>query len=166
MRTCEVAGVETADGRKIFAPAVVVATGTFLRGVLHVGGRRIPAGRMPTAITENPDATAARGAHALADRLYGLGFQMGRLKTGTPPRLDGASIDYAGLEEQPGDEPPRPFGFLHDKAWVPPMKQVSCWATRTNAETERVMKESRGFLNFEGGENGEGSALGTARRSR
>ncbi|ACO62092.1 predicted protein [Micromonas commoda] len=153
--TCAVAGVETADGRKITAEAVVVATGTFLRGVLHVGGRRIPAGRMPTAITENPDATAARGAHALADRLYGLGFQMGRLKTGTPPRLDGASIDYSGLEEQRGDEPPRPFGFLHDKAWVPPMKQVSCWATRTNAETERVMKESRGFLNFEGGENGE-----------
>ena len=156
VRTCEVGGVETADGRKIFAKSVVVATGTFLRGVLHVGGRRVPAGRMPTAITENPDATAARGAHALADRLYGLGFQMGRLKTGTPPRLDGASIDYAGLEEQPGDEPPRPFGFLHDKAWTPPMKQVSCWATRTNAETERVMKESRGFLHFDGGENGEG----------
>ena len=126
------------------------------RGVLHVGGKRVPAGRMPTAITQNPDATAARGAHALADRLYGLGFRMGRLKTGTPPRLDGASIDYAGLEEQPGDEPPRPFGFLHGKSWVPPMKQVSCWATRTNAETERVMKEARGFLNFEGGENGEG----------
>ena len=155
VQTCAVAGVETADGRKITAKAVVVATGTFLRGVLHVGGRRIPAGRMPTAITENPDATAARGAHALADRLYGLGFTMGRLKTGTPPRLDGASIDYSGLEEQRGDEPPRPFGFLHDKAWAPPMKQVSCWATRTNAETERVMKESRGFLNFEGGENGE-----------
>ena len=156
VRACVVAGVETADGRKIRASAVVVATGTFLRGVLHVGGKRIPAGRMPTAITQNPDATAARGAHALADRLYGLGFRMGRLKTGTPPRLDGASIDYAGLEEQPGDEPPRPFGFLHGKSWVPPMKQVSCWATRTNAETERVMKEARGFLNFEGGENGEG----------
>ena len=117
---------------------MVVTTGTFLRGVLHVGGKRIPAGRMPTTITEKPDATAARGAHALADRLYGLGFQvslflfavyfylhtgnwtdgvfcvqMGRLKTGTPPRIDGASIDYSGLEEQPGDQPPRPFGFLN-----------------------------------------------------
>ena len=131
---------------------------------------------MPTTITEKPDATAARGAHALADRLYGLGFQvslflfavyfylhmgnstdgvfclqMGRLKTGTPPRIDGASIDYSGLEEQPGDQPPRPFGFLNaHKGWVPPVKQVSCWATRTTSETERVMKEAKGFLNFEG----------------
>ena len=157
---------------------MVVTTGTFLRGVLHVGGKRIPAGRMPTTITEKPDATAARGAHALADRLYGLGFQvglflfavyfylhmgnstdgvfcvrvqMGRLKTGTPPRIDGASIDYSGLEEQPGDQPPRPFGFLNAyKGWVPPVKQVSCWATRTTSETERVMKEAKGFLNFEG----------------
>jgi tRNA uridine 5-carboxymethylaminomethyl modification enzyme len=58
------------------AKSVVVTTGTFLRGVLHVGGKRIPAGRMPTTITEKPEATAARGAHALADRLYGLGFQV------------------------------------------------------------------------------------------
>ena len=76
---------------------------------------------------------------------------MGRLKTGTPPRIDGASIDYSGLEEQPGDQPPRPFGFLNAyKGWVPPVKQVSCWATRTTSETERVMKEAKGFLNFEG----------------
>ena len=94
-------GVLTADGRHIPAGAVVLTTGTFLRGLIHIGERKIPAGR----IDEAP-------ALGLSTRLYGLGLRMGRLKTGTPPRLDGRSIDWSGLQVQHGDDPPRPFSFL------------------------------------------------------
>ena len=151
-----VLGAKLSDGTSARAPAVVITTGTFLRGVLHVGSKTIPAGRMPTCVTASPDETAAKASDALADRMYGLGFRMGRLKTGTPPRLDGATIEWDGLEVQPGDEPPRPFGFVAasrpgslddgpggaSSAWSPPAAQVSCYATRTTAETEALFARS------------------------
>src|SRR5688572_16628260 len=95
-----VTGIATADGRRLAAGAVVLTTGTFLRGLIHIGERKIPAGR----IGEAP-------ALGLSARLYALGLSMGRLKTGTPPRLDGRTIRWDGLEVQNGDDPPRPFSF-------------------------------------------------------
>src|SRR6201986_436564 len=96
-----VAGVIGASGRIYRAGAVVLTTGTFLKGVIHLGEQRIPAGR----VGEAP-------AIGLSDRLYALGLTMGRLKTGTPARLDGKTIAWERLEMQPGDEPPVPFSFL------------------------------------------------------
>ena len=90
-------GIVTGDGRRFAARAVVLTTGTFLRGLIHIGERKIPAGR----IGEAP-------ALGLSTRLYALGLAMGRLKTGTPPRLDGRTIDFDGLEVQNGDDPPGP----------------------------------------------------------
>jgi len=92
------------DGREIRAGAVVLTTGTFLNGLIHIGEKKIPAGR----INEAP-------ALRLSERLYGLGLRMGRLKTGTPPRLDGKTIAWDGLQVQRGDDPPRPFSFLTDR---------------------------------------------------
>ena len=97
----EAMGVVTTSGRQLRAGAVVITTGTFLKGVIHIGETRIPAGR----VGEQP-------AIRLSDRLYGLGLNMSRLKTGTPARLDGRTIDYTSLETQPGDEPPIPFHSL------------------------------------------------------
>jgi tRNA uridine 5-carboxymethylaminomethyl modification enzyme len=105
-------GVLTGDGRHIAAGAVVLTTGTFLRGLIHIGEWKIPAGR----IGEAP-------AVGLSTRLYGLGLRMGRLKTGTPPRLDGRSIDWSGLQVQHGDDPPRPFSFLTERITTP---QIAC----------------------------------------
>ena len=92
-----VTGVRLADGRELRAGAVVLTTGTFLRGLIHIGERQIPAGR----VGEAP-------AMGLSRTLEAHGFALGRLKTGTPPRLDGATIDWAALELQPGDDPPEP----------------------------------------------------------
>ncbi|MBL6932257.1 MAG: FAD-dependent oxidoreductase, partial [Rhodospirillales bacterium] len=88
-------GVVTAEGKHIKAAAVVITTGTFLRGVIHIGTKQTPAGR----VGEAPSI-------GLAKTIERLGFHLGRLKTGTPPRIDGRTIDYSGLQEQPGDEPP------------------------------------------------------------
>ena len=96
-----VRGVLLGDGESIQAPRVVLTTGTFLRGLIHIGERQIPAGRVGDA-----------PATGLALTLERLGFRLGRLKTGTPPRLDGRTIDWAALEAQEGDEPPEPFSFL------------------------------------------------------
>ena len=112
-------GVVTAEGQALGAGAVVITTGTFLRGVIHIGTRQIPAGR----VGEKPSV-------GLAETIERLGFSLDRLKTGTPPRLDGRTIDYSGLEEQPGDDPPAPFSFLTDKIRVP---QISCFITGTTA---------------------------------
>ena len=121
-----VTGVVTADGRCLLAGAVVLTTGTFLRGLIHIGDTRIPAGR----IGEAP-------ALGLSDRLYGLGLRMGRLKTGTPPRLDGKTIDWARLQEQPGDVPPVPFSFLTDAITT---RQIACHITYTTEETHRIIE--------------------------
>lgn len=121
-----VTGIVMADGRQLAAGAVVLTTGTFLRGLIHIGDTRIPAGR----IGEAP-------ALGLSDRLYGLGLRMGRLKTGTPPRLDGNTIDWARLQEQPGDTPPVPFSFLTDAITTP---QIACHITHTTEETHRIIE--------------------------
>lgn len=110
-------GVVTGAGRRIGAGAIVITTGTFLRGLIHCGEERIPAGR----VGDKP-------AVALAYTFRRLGFPLGRLKTGTPPRLDGRTIDWAGLEPQPGDNPPVPFSFLTDTIRVP---QIPCHITGT-----------------------------------
>jgi tRNA uridine 5-carboxymethylaminomethyl modification enzyme len=121
------AGVTGASGREYRAGAVVLTTGTFLKGVIHLGEQRIPAGR----IGEAP-------AIGLSDRLYALGLAMGRLKTGTPARLDGKTIAWDRLEMQPGDEPPVPFSFLTEAIATP---QIACGITYTNAETHRIIAE-------------------------
>ncbi len=120
-------GVIGATGNIYRAGRVVLTTGTFLKGVIHQGEVRIPAGR----IGEAP-------AIGLADRLYALGLSMGRLKTGTPARLDGRTIAWDRLEMQPGDETPSPFSFLTERIDRP---QVQCGITWTTAETHRIIAE-------------------------
>jgi tRNA uridine 5-carboxymethylaminomethyl modification enzyme len=123
-----VAGVRTQDGREFRAERIVLTTGTFLKGVIHIGDKRVPAGRHGEA-----------PAIGLSDRLYGAGFAMGRLKTGTPARLDSSSIDWASLELQHGDETPSPFSFLTERITN---RQVPCGVTYTNAETHRIIEQS------------------------
>ena len=120
-----VSGVVLLDGRRIGARAVVLTTGTFLRGLIHSGENSHPAGR----IGEKP-------VLGLSERLEALGLRLGRLKTGTPARLDGSTIDYSMLEAQPGDRPPEPFSALTAAITTP---QVDCHITRTTAETHRII---------------------------
>jgi len=112
-----VTGIVTRSGQRITAGAVVLTTGTFLNGLIHCGEERTPAGR----VGEAP-------ALKLSERLGSIGFALGRLKTGTPPRLDGRTIDWAGLEMQPGDNPPVPMSFLTQSIETP---QISCGVTYT-----------------------------------
>jgi len=123
-----VAGVVGQSGRAWKAGAVVVTTGTFLKGLIHIGEKRIPAGR----VGEQP-------AIGLSDRLYGLGLQMGRLKTGTPARLRASSIDWSGLEMQAADDEPIPFSFLNDRITVP---QIACGITWTSADVHAVIGDN------------------------
>jgi tRNA uridine 5-carboxymethylaminomethyl modification enzyme len=120
-----VAGVVLLDGRRLSAHAVVLTTGTFLRGLIHRGEETIPAGRFG----EKP-------VLGLSSRLEALGLRLGRLKTGTPARLDRRSIDFSVLEEQRGDDPPEPFSALTASISTP---QVSCFITRTTSETHRII---------------------------
>jgi tRNA uridine 5-carboxymethylaminomethyl modification enzyme len=122
-----VAGVVGASGESYAAGRVVLTTGTFLKGVIHRGDERIPAGRVGDA-----------PAIGLADRLYATGLRMGRLKTGTPARLDGSTIAWERLEMQAADDEPAPFSFLTDKITVP---QIACGITYTTAETHRIIAE-------------------------
>lgn len=122
------AGVTLQDGRVLTAGAVVVTTGTFLRGLIHIGEKKTPAGR----VGEAP-------AVGLALTLERLGFALGRLKTGTPPRLDGRTVDWAGLTMQPGDDPPEPFSALTEAIKTP---QIACGITRTTAETHRIIEQN------------------------
>ncbi|PCI63908.1 MAG: tRNA uridine-5-carboxymethylaminomethyl(34) synthesis enzyme MnmG [Kordiimonadales bacterium] len=123
-----VTGVILADGTEIFSTAVVITTGTFLRGLIHVGDQQTPAGR----VGEQP-------ANGLSDTFYGLGFDLGRLKTGTPARLDGRTIDWSVCIEQPSDEQPVPLSFMTDKVTVP---QISCYLTRTTEATHKVIRDN------------------------
>ncbi|MEJ2624654.1 MAG: tRNA uridine-5-carboxymethylaminomethyl(34) synthesis enzyme MnmG, partial [Pseudolabrys sp.] len=121
-----VCGVRLADGREIAAGAVVLTTGTFLRGLIHIGERQIPAGR----VGEAP-------AIGLSRTLEYAGFALGRLKTGTPPRLDGRTIDWASLEMQPGDDPPEAFSVLTARIANP---QIECAITRTTLATHDIVR--------------------------
>nr|WP_316233115.1 tRNA uridine-5-carboxymethylaminomethyl(34) synthesis enzyme MnmG [Bradyrhizobium sp. SZCCHNPS2010] len=121
-----VSGIKLSDGRHLSAGAVVITTGTFLRGLIHLGERNWPAGR----VGEAP-------ALGLSRSLEAIGFKLGRLKTGTPPRLDGTTIDWSAVEMQPGDDPPEPFSVLTDKIVTP---QIQCGITRTTAATHEVIR--------------------------
>ena len=121
-------GVTAEDGTCWTADAVVLTTGTFLGGLIHLGTEITPAGR----VGEAP-------SNALAERLRALDLPVGRLKTGTPPRLDGRTIAWSQLEMQPADDPPVPFSTLTERIVVP---QISCGITRTTAETHRIIADS------------------------
>ena len=124
-------GVILSDGRILRAGAVVVTTGTFLRGVIHIGEWQMPAGR----VGEAPSV-------ALAETFARLGFALGRLKTGTPPRLDGRTIDYASLVSQPGDAEPVPFSAMTTAITTP---QIACHVTTTTPATHAVVRENLRF---------------------
>jgi tRNA uridine 5-carboxymethylaminomethyl modification enzyme len=121
-----VTGVRLADGRTLAAGAVVLTTGTFLRGLIHIGERQVPAGRVGEAPSLGLSGTLERA-----------GFALGRLKTGTPPRLDGTTIDWAALEMQQGDDPPEPFSMLTERI---ANRQVECAITRTTPATHELIR--------------------------
>jgi tRNA uridine 5-carboxymethylaminomethyl modification enzyme len=125
-----VGGLALGDGRTIAAGRVVLTTGTFLNGLIHIGEEKIPAGR----VGERPSLGLSR-------TLARCGFALGRLKTGTPPRLDGRTIDWAGLDVQPGDDPPPPFSFITDRIETP---QVVCHITATTPATHAVIRANLG----------------------
>ena len=127
VREGRVHGVETQIHEKFLSRTVILTTGTFLRGLIHIGLDHFPAGRMG-------DPPSVR----LAKQLESLGFEVGRLKTGTTPRLNGRTIDYEGLIIQSGDEKPRPFSFTTTKI---PLPQVPCHITYTNEKTHEIIKE-------------------------
>lgn len=116
IKSCQ--GVILPDGRKIFSKTVVITTGTFLRGQINIGATVRPAGRIGDA-----------PAIGLAKTLESLKFRLGRLKTGTPPRIRASSINYSQLEAQPGDNPPVPFSFMNDRVWLDNKDQVRCSVT-------------------------------------
>ena len=121
-----VTGIRLADGLELTAGAVVITTGTFLRGLIHLGERNWPAGRV--------DEAPAMGLSKSFER---AGFTLGRLKTGTPPRLDGTTIDWSAVEMQPGDDPPEPFSVMTDRITTP---QIQCGITRTMPATHDVIR--------------------------
>jgi len=121
-------GVRTISGLTFLAGAVVVTTGTFLRGLIHIGDTQIPAGRV-----------GEKGAIGLSYTFKRIGFPLGRLQTGTPPRLDGRTIDWAGLETQPGDDPPVPFSFMNDRITTP---QIDCHLTGTTDATHDLIRQN------------------------
>src|SRR6476646_2742576 len=139
----EVAGIETEHGRvsavvlasgarRLACPAVIVTTGTFLRALMHTGERKTEGGRVGEA--------TARGLSGCLER---LGLELGRLKTGTPPRLKRQTIDFAALEVQPGDDQPAPFSYLNEYTsanWRPPLPQVNCWITGTNESIHEIIR--------------------------
>lgn len=128
-----VVGVRLADGEEIFSASVVLTTGTFLNGLIHIGETKIPAGRMKGSQGDAVEAPSL----GLSRTLYGFGLPMGRLKTGTPPRLDGRTIDWAALESQPGDDPPEPFSFMTRTITT---RQISCAITRTTLQTHEIIR--------------------------
>ena len=132
-----VVGVETGEGTQVRAGAVVLTTGTFLNGVIHKGDQRIPAGRHGEAPSTG-----------LAADLYGAGLRMGRLKTGTPARLDGRTIAWDRLEMQQADDEPVPFSFLTDRIDVP---QIACGVTHTTEATHRIIADNLGDSAVYGG---------------
>jgi tRNA uridine 5-carboxymethylaminomethyl modification enzyme len=136
LKNGRIEGAVLADGTIIRAGAVVLTTGTFLNGLIHMGEVKVPAGRWsPSSTTSNVVGEAP--SIGLSKTLYGFGLKMGRLKTGTPPRLDAKTIDWAQLEAQQGDDPPVPFSFLTAK---PPAPQTVCHITRTTEATHAIIR--------------------------
>ncbi|TPJ20191.1 tRNA uridine-5-carboxymethylaminomethyl(34) synthesis enzyme MnmG [Mesorhizobium sp. B2-7-3] len=125
-----IVAVLLADGRRLACGAVVLTTGTFLRGLIHIGEKKIVAGRM--------NEKASMGLSATMDR---AGFKLGRLKTGTPPRLDGRTIDWASLESQAADENPVPFSLMTERIVTP---QIDCGITRTTTATHELIRANLG----------------------
>ncbi len=125
-RDGRICGVVLGDGREIAAGRVVLTTGTFLNGLIHIGEEKIPAGRVGDPPSRGLPQTLAR-----------TGFALGRLKTGTPPRLDGKTIDWAGLDSQPGDDPPPPFSFMTERITTP---QIACHITTTTPATHALIR--------------------------
>lgn len=123
-----VVGLKLADGSEILTRAIILTTGTFLRGIIHIGDVSKAGGRMG----EQPSV-------GMAERLESFGLPLGRLKTGTPPRLDGKTIDWARLEMQPGDDDPTLFSFLSTEVKAP---QISCGITHTNPQTHDIIREN------------------------
>jgi tRNA uridine 5-carboxymethylaminomethyl modification enzyme len=119
-------GVKTSLGIKIRAKSVVLTNGTFLNGLIHIGEKNFGGGR-----------TGEKAATGITEQLVSLGFESGRMKTGTPPRVDGRSLDYSKMEEQPGDENPAKFSYTQT---TPLAKQRSCWITYTNEEVHQVLR--------------------------
>ncbi|MFC3326563.1 tRNA uridine-5-carboxymethylaminomethyl(34) synthesis enzyme MnmG [Mesorhizobium cantuariense] len=126
----QIKAVLLADGRRLACGAAVLTTGTFLRGLIHIGEKKIVAGRM--------NEQASLGLSATMDR---AGFKLGRLKTGTPPRLDGRTIDWASLEKQAADEDPVPFSLMTDRIETP---QIECGITRTTTATHELIRANLG----------------------
>lgn len=129
VREKRVVGVRTSLGIEIMGKAVVLTNGTFLNGKIHIGEKNFGGGR-----------AAERSATGITEQLIELGFEAGRMKTGTPPRIDGRSLNYTLMEEQPGDSEPCKFSFTNTKA---PEKQLSCWITYTNENVHKQLE--RGF---------------------
>lgn len=121
-------GIETNDGKKYFAKAVILTAGTFLHGLMHVGDKKTVGGRVGDISCEN-----------LTDSLVKLGLNVGRLKTGTPARLDGTTIDYSKTQKQSGDDNPEPFSFMDTVISVP---QIACYVTATNKETHQIIRDN------------------------
>ncbi|KAH0622088.1 hypothetical protein JD844_024052 [Phrynosoma platyrhinos] len=128
---CCVSGVILEDGRQVHAGSVVLTTGTFLRGMILIGLEMYPAGRMG----DQPSI-------GLAQTLEKLGFTIGRLKTGTPPRLVKDSIDFNVLKQQTADRFPVPFSFLNETVWIKPEDQLSCYMTHTNPKVEQIIRDN------------------------
>ncbi|KAI7280784.1 glucose-inhibited division protein A subfamily [Hortaea werneckii] len=124
-----ISGVKLESGEIINTPNVVITTGTFLGAEIHIGLEVFSSGRMGEAAT-----------HGLSKSLREAGFKLGRLKTGTPPRLDKRTIEFSRLQVQPGDDPPMPFSYLNDRVSVE--KQLDCWSTHTNPDTHEVIRQN------------------------
>lgn len=130
-RGLTVTGVRLEDGTELRAPATILTTGTFLRAIMHVGEVISTGGRV-----------GERSAEGLSGDVERLGLRLGRLKTGTPPRIDAASVDFSGMEEQPGDEHPSPFSYSTDPASFPAQRQVPCHITYTNDATHQIIRDN------------------------
>lgn len=123
----KVVGVKTAMGMQVRSKAVILTNGTFLNGLIHIGEKQFGGGRM-----------GEKAATGITEQLVGLGFDSGRMKTGTPPRVDGRSLDYSRMEEQKGDDNPQKFSFMNTPKLV---EQRSCWITYTNPQTHELLRE-------------------------
>jgi len=127
----QIEGVVTVDGGEFLAKSVILTAGTFLSGMIHIGKKQILAGRV-----------GEEASNGISERLKKYNFSLGRLKTGTPPRIHKDSIDYSDLEVQGGDKVPKPFSFLNKKITIP---QISCFITYTNKETHKIIKDNLEF---------------------